>query len=185
MLKKIFLVFILLVFISCQKESSEWNPVFEDTGFDYLYKEMERSLTIIDAAYSDADAEKENRESVQEKLHQVKNQLLAVKDYYVPLTIIRQKIYDAERFLKLKESKKAEKRLKESRQILKTIDLTTRNKVFDKVVLELESMIDEAMLSLNDASKAATINKMKTLGLHINLMLSRGDLVLSGIEFNQ
>ena len=56
--------------------------------------------------------------------------------------------------------------------------------MFDKVVLELESMIDEAILSLDDESSATTNKKMKALGEHVNLMLSRGDLVLSGIAFD-
>ena len=115
----------------------------------------------------------------------VKNKLFELKNYYVPLTAIRQKIYDAERFLKLKKLKKAEDLLNDSKSILKAVDLTAKNSVFDKVVLELESMIDEAILSLDDSSKATTYNKMKTLGEHINLMLSKGDMVLSGIEFNR
>ena len=52
------------------------------------------------------------------------------------------------------------------------------------MILELESMIDEAILSLDDKSGSATYSKMKTLGEHINLMLEKGDLVLSGIEFS-
>jgi len=44
-------------------------------------------------------------------------------------------------------------------------------------------MINEVSTSLDEDSKLNTYNKMKTLGEHINLMLYRGDLVLSGIEF--
>jgi len=182
MLKKILLVFILLVLIGCNKEGREWNPVFEDTGFTYFYTEIERSLSSLDAAYS--ETAKGNSASVQEKLKQVKNRLLEIKDYYVPLTAIRQKIYDAERFFKLKDFQKSEKLLTDSKSILETIELTTPNNVFDKVVLELETMITEVILSLKDNSKD-TYDKMKKLGIHINLMLSKGDLVLSGVEFTK
>jgi hypothetical protein len=46
-------------------------------------------------------------------------------------------------------------------------------------------MINEVIISLDEDSKLNTYNKMKTLGEHINLMLYRGDLVLSGIEFDK
>jgi hypothetical protein len=38
---------------------------------------------------------------------------------------------------------------------------------------------------LDEDSKLNIYNKMKALGEHVNLMLSRGDLVLSGIEFDK
>ena len=183
MRKNIILCFILLTLIGCKKENQEWNPVFENTSFNYLYTEIDRSILIIDEASS--DTLKDNEESLQEKLHQAKSTLLELKDYYIPLTIVRQKIYDAERFYKLKDIKKSENLLSDSKSIIKTIDTATKNQVFDKVILDLESMIDAVILSLDDKSGSTTYGKMKTLGEHINLMLEKGDLVLSGIEFNK
>jgi hypothetical protein len=90
----------LLVLFGCQQEKYEWNPIFEETNFDYFKTNIEWSLSLIDDAYSEANKKKE--ESIQEKLYQVKNRLLEIKDYYVPLTTVRKKIYDAERYLKLK-----------------------------------------------------------------------------------
>jgi hypothetical protein len=184
MQKKIILGFILLAFMTgCQKESQEWNPIFENTSFDYLYTEIERSISIIDEASS--ETLKGNEGAINEKLNQAKNSLLEIKGYYLPLTTVRHKIYDAERFLKLKEIKKTENLLTDSKSILKSIDSAAKNQVFDKVILELESMIDKTILSLDDKSKSTTYNNMKTLGEHINLMLSKGDLVLSGVEFSR
>lgn len=182
MLKKLPFILILLVLTGCQKQSTEWNPVFEDTDFGYFNTEIKRSIATIDEAYS--EAEKTNSEPVLEKLNQAKKRLLTLKDYYVPLTAIRQKIYDADRFYKLNKLQKSEKLLNEAKTILNSIELTTTNKTFDKVVLDLESMINEVIFSLNDDS-AKTYDKMKKLGKHINLMLTRGDLILSGIKFNK
>jgi hypothetical protein len=138
---------------------------------------------LIDDAYSEANKKKE--ESIQEKLYQVRNRLLKIKDYFIPLTTVRQKIYDAERYFKLNNIKKSEKLLNDSKSIIRSLDLTTKNKVFDKVILDLNSIINEVIISLDEDSKLNTYNKMKTLGEHINLMLYRGDLVLSGIEFDK
>ena len=184
MQKKIIIGFIFLVFMTgCQKESQEWNPIFENTSFDYLNTEIERSISIIDEASS--ETLKDNDEALQEKLRQAKSRLLELKGYYLPLTTIRHKIYDAERFYKLKDIKKTENLLNDSKSILKTVDSAAKNQEFDKVILELESMIDKTILSLDDKPGSTTYNNMKTLGEHINLMLAKGDLVLSGVEFSR
>ena len=183
MFKKYLLVFILLILFGCQQEKYEWNPIFEETNFDYLKTNIELSLSLIDDAYSEANKNKE--ESIREKLHQAKNRILEIKDYYVPLTTVRQKIYDAERYLKLNNIKKSEKLLKDSKSIITSLDMMTKNEVFDKVILDLNLMINEAIASLDEDSKLNTYNKMKTLGKHVNLMLFRGDLVLSGITFDK
>ena len=183
MFKKYLLVFILLVLVGCQQEKTEWNPIFEETNFGYFNTNIERSLSLIDDAYLEASENKQ--QSIQEKLSQAKKTLLEIKDYYVPLTTVRQKIYDAERYYKLKDIKKSEKLLEDSKLLITSLDITTKSKVFDKVILELNSMINEVITSFDEGSKPNTYNKMKALGEHVNLMLFKGGLVLSGIEFDK
>jgi hypothetical protein len=174
-------VFILLILFGCRQDKQEWNPIFEETGFSYFNTTLERSLSLIEDAYSEAG--EIQRESLQEKLTRAKHSLLEIKDYYVPLTVVRQKIYDAERSYKLNDVKQAEKLLADSISILSSLDVTTKSETFDKVILQLTSRVNAVISSFNDGSKPDTFNKMKTLGEQVNLMLSRGDLVLSGIEF--
>ena len=183
MLKKSLLVLILFVFLGCQQKGQEWNPIFEDTNFDYFKTNIERSLALIDDAYTELKFDKEA--SIQEQLLKAKNRLIELKDYYVPLTTIRQKIYDAERYFKLNDIKKSAKLLKNSKSIIESLEVKTQNKVFDKVMLDLNSMINEVIISLDENSKRDTYNRMKTLGEHLNLMLYRGDLILSGIELEK
>jgi len=173
----------LLILLGCQQKSQEWNPIFEDTNFDYLKTNIERSLALIDDAYMELKFDKEV--SVQEKLLKAKNRLIELQDYYVPLTTIRQKIYDAERYFKLNDIKRSELLLKNSKSIIESLEMMTKNKVFDKVMLDLNSMIDEVIISLDEDSKRDTYNRMKTLGEHLNLMLYRGDLILPEIEFEE
>jgi hypothetical protein len=183
MFKRIVFVSIILFLWGCQQERSEWNPIFEETHFNYLTTNIERSMALIEEASSEAD---NNRtEAIKEKLDKARNQLLAIKDYYIPLTTMRQKIYDADRYFKLNQMKETERLLNASKTIITTLDLTTKNKVFDKVIIDLDSMIEEVMASLDENSKQKTFNKMKILGEHVNLMLNKGELVLSGIEFDK
>ena len=174
--------FILIIFLGCQQENAEWNPTFEETNFDYFKTSIERSLSSIDEAYLETN--NNNEEVIQKKLSQVKRNLLEIKDYYIPLTTVRQKIYDAERYLKLDNMDKSKKLLNESKSIITSLELTRKNMVFDKVMLDLNTMINEVIFSLNENSKTNIYKKIKVLSEHINLMLSRGDLVLSGVEFD-
>ena len=81
--------------------------------------------------------------------------------------------------------KKSEKLLKDSKSILTSLNVTTKSESFDKVILDLNSMIDEVILTFDEKSTLNTYNKMKILGEHINLMLFRGNLVLSEIKFEK
>jgi hypothetical protein len=56
------------------------------------------------------------------------------------------------RFFKLDNIKKSEKLLKDSKSIITSLDLTTKNKVFGKVILDLNSMINEMITSLDENS---------------------------------
>ena len=66
MFKKYLLAFILLILFGCQQEKYEWNPIFEETDFGYFKTNIERSISLIDDAYSEANKDKE--ESIKEKL---------------------------------------------------------------------------------------------------------------------
>ena len=183
MLKKFLLVFTLLMLFGCRQEKHEWNPLFEETNFDYFKTSIEKSLLLIDDAYSEANRNKQ--QSVQEKIVQARYRLLEIKDYYIPLTTVRQKIYDAERYYKLNNLKKSEKLLEDSKSIIKSLDSATKSEGFDKVILDLNSMINEVISTFDEGSTLDACDRIKRLGEHVNLMLYRGDLVLSGIEFEK
>lgn len=182
-MKKILPFFICVMILGCQQEKQEWNPIFEDTGFDYLKTDIERSLVLLDESLRAED--NENCHMIREKIDQTRKKLLEIKDYYIPLTTIRQKIYDSERYVKLGQTKTAENLLNDARKTMTSLDAMTKSKAFDKVIVDLDRMIENVRTSLDDASEKDIYKKMKALGEHINLMLSRGDLVLSGIEFEK
>lgn len=176
-----FLIFVMI--LGCQQEKEAWNPIFEDTGFDYFKTDVERSLVLLDESLQAGDKGEIN--TVREKIEKTRRKLLEIKDYYIPLTTIRQKVYDAERYFKLNRSETVKKLLNQSKEIMTAIDAMTKSKAFDKVIVDLDRMIEDVITSLDDGSQKEVYGKMKTLGEHINLMLSRGDLVLSGIEFDK
>ena len=183
MVKKYLPVLVFLLVFGCGQEKSDWNPVFEETEFDYLKTNLERSLALIDEVVLEAGDNQAN--SAVEKIEMVKSRLLELKDYYIPLTTVRQNVYDAERYFKLKDKQKVQRLFSNSKSIITALQATTRNQRFDKVTGDLNDMIDAVVTAMEKDSNAATNAKMKQLAEHINLMLTRGDLVLSGIEFEK
>ena len=183
--KLMLLLSLSLVFLTagCEKEERQWNPLVEETGFNYLSTEVEGAISLINAALNEAD--RNQPEGIKENLRSAKSKLLELKDYYVPLTIVRQKIYDSERFFKLDNVQKSKALLEESKSIISSLDGTTQNAWFDKVALKTISMINEVIASFDENSKTNTYNKMKEVGEHVNLILIKGDLVLSEIEFEK
>ena len=183
MAKQFSIVFIFMIVLGCGQQPCEWNPIFENTDFDYLKSNVEQSLQLIiemDDAAHDCTSK-----AYQEKRLRMKEKLLELKDYYIPLTTIRQKIYDAERYCKLNQITTAESLLKDAKAIITSLDTLTKSEVFDKVIVDLDAMILTVIMSLDDRSKERTYQKLKVLGNHINLMLEKGELVLSGLAFEK
>lgn len=178
MLKKSLIALVILMFSGCQPQEREWNPVFEDTHFNYFNTRLEKSLALID------EVDTNQADNMQENLGLIRQQLLKLKDYYVPITTVRQDVYDAERYLKIRDIKKAKDLIMHSRSTVASLLTHTKNPVFDKVVVDLTSLIDETLAGLDDDVDTA-YTRLKTLGVHVNQMLYKGELILSGIEFEK
>uniref|UniRef100_UPI0006CFEEBB hypothetical protein n=1 Tax=Desulfosarcina cetonica TaxID=90730 RepID=UPI0006CFEEBB len=178
MLRNCLWVLLVVILSGCGQEPQEWNPVFEATNFDAIKTEVDRSLALMDAAYGEAT--QTDAIDMLEKIDQARQRLLALKDYYLPLTTVRQTIYDAERYLKLDRRDKARQLIEKAQGIVASLGMVTQNAVFDKIVIELKTMLDEVVAAMNRTSTSDSYQKIKLLGEHVNLMLVKGDLVLSG-----
>ena len=179
MFKKLLIALALLIFSGCQPQERDWNPIFEDTHFNYFNNRIEKSLALVDELVRSPEG------VLQENLELIRQQLLKLKDYYVPITTVRQEVYDAERYLKIKDTGKAKELLRRARSKVISLLGSTDNSVFDKVVVELTSMIDETLASLEHNDVDTAYIRLKTLGAHVNQMLYKGELVLSGTEFEK
>nr|WP_319492992.1 hypothetical protein [uncultured Desulfobacter sp.] len=179
MFKKLLITFVLLMLSGCQPQERDWNPIFKDTHFNYFNTRIEESLALVDELAVSPE------ESRQEKLALIRQQLLKLKDYYVPVTTLRQEVYDAERYLKIKDIGKAKELLRRGRSTVTSLLGNTDKSVFDKVVLDLTAMIDETLFSLDHKDVDTAYARLKALGAHVNQMLYKGELVLSGTEFEK
>ena len=170
-----------IILVSCESNQTPWNPVFEPTDFGYLQNSVTSALNQIDAAQADLNASGDAKGH--EALAGARQTLINIKDYYIPLTTVRQIIYDAERYYHLKNTDKAEKNLKQARAIVEEMDQASDTDSFDKAMEQLMLRIDDCILSLNDKPEVA-YQKFKELGTKANFMLIKGELVISGVKFH-
>jgi hypothetical protein len=177
----IFLSAVVLILFACDTRQEPWKPVFEDTSFRYLDYSIQSALESVEKAERQL---KENQTAdTAASLESVKQICLALKDYYIPLTMVRHQIYDADRFFYLKETGKAKKMLEASRLIIEDINQFAEGAPIHGAFRDLIFMIDGCILSL-DEKTPATSAKLKNLGHKVNLMLIKGGLTISDMKFS-
>ena len=176
----IFMTVMVFVF-SCETHHEPWNPIIEETGFNYLESSVTDALVEIGTIENSLKSDETS--DGYPSLMKTKQILLSLKEYYVPLTIVRQFIYDADRYFYLKNKVEAENKLKKARSIIEKMVSQFKSHDFGKVLEELIVMIDNCMISMNDRSDRA-FKDLKILGHKVNLMLVKGELELSGKTLN-
>lgn len=174
-------VVILFTILACSQEQAVWNPVVEQTHFDYIGASVSRAISGIDAATAAGDAD--NWETGGPALKHARRELMAIKDYYLPLTAVRQFAYDAERLVNLKQPAKAKALIERAKGALVPLEQFSDQEQVALTVEQLLAIIEECLLSM-DHTPDETTAKLKSLGEKVNLMLYKGELILSGVEFN-
>ncbi len=107
--------------------------------------------------------------------------LLKLRHYYLPMTEIRQLIFDAGSLLSSGKTSKANRKLERIQKLIKKI------RDFDGALLsnkveDLYLMIDDVQYHLKTSPEVATV-KLNNAGRKANYMLLKGELILSGVQF--
>ena len=155
-----------------------WKPVLEKTSFEYLEYSVENIMKDIQKTEKNLY---NNKEQSDKTLHHTMMLLSILENYYLPITQVRQQIYDADRLLALKEVQKAKNSLIKAENRLSRIETARGSMVIKKAVATLDKMIKEAILIIDGPYDQAA-EKLKTAGAEANLMLLKGDLILSGVN---
>jgi len=173
----------LLFLPGCQKESPEpWIPVLEQTDFAYLDNAIaEVRLGVENLLKQLNSGESAARTNVE--LEKTSQALFKIERYFLPMTEVRQLIYDADRVYYLGRKDEAKQKLQQSKDLLARIGENDAEAVV-KAVNEVIMKIEEAELAF-DSEPLAVPEKIRRLGEKINLMVIKGDLVLAGAEFKR
>lgn len=174
-----FLIGLLVGFAACrlsQKTPEPWIPVLEGTSFVYLSDPLARAIKAAQAA-------KERIESNQvpaagEELQETIDSLSRLQFYFIPMTETRQLVYDADRLFFLGHVPEAKRKLAQAKDFLREIGEAEHYRL-RKPANELVLLLDELLLTIEQAPGEAPA-KFRLVGNRVNLMLLKGDLVLSG-----
>lgn len=163
-----------------QKTQEPWIPVLEDTGFSYLRDSVSQALTAVDKASHEVHASPEARSG--EDLQKAMDSLMKLHFYYLPITEVRQLIYDADQLFYLKEVDKTQQKLRAANRLL--VDVAkSGGQNLETSVNEAVLMIDDLLLNIRESSDKVP-EKFKEVGHHVNLMATKGELILSSTEFH-
>jgi len=195
---KISLAMVLVIsalLTSCQEDSAErssWVPAIEQTGFEYLNESAAR----IEAALLDSREKllAGDQEKSLASLADAENTVQVLRYYDVPMTEVRQLIYDASRLHALQRSQDALEHLNRAAEILLKIEQQGSPPV-QKSMQELRSMASELQMLLEEERRAPTSESQANvsrkvaanfseLGHKVNLLALKSDLVLSGADFS-
>ena len=157
-----------------------WIPVLEDAGFSHLNDSVSESIKALKEA-SDKIQMGEKAES-REAIKRAMNELLKLHFYYLPMTEVRQLVYDADRLFYLKQSDATKNKLKEANNLLMHVAESDGSNLKGSVN-ELIVMIDELILNIQESSRAVPA-KFGEVGHRVNLMALKGEIILSDVTFD-
>ena len=176
------LAVLLFLLTACQEEPSRpWIPVLEQSGFTYLDDAVAELRQEMGEAAGQLRSGANARAAL--TLEQMSQTLLKVEKYFLPLTEVRQLIYDADRVYYLGQKEKAGQKLQQARERLVLIG-AAGGEALEKKVNEAVLMLEELKLAI-ETDPAGVTDKMRLLGEKVNLMILKGDLILSGVRFAQ
>ncbi|MBN1450726.1 MAG: hypothetical protein JW963_06895 [Anaerolineales bacterium] len=190
------LVCALLILIGCQDSSVErgaWVPALEDTGFSHLKSAGDRLQASLSELQSDLNQGK--IENARQEIEKAQIHIRALVYYDIPITEIRQLVYDAGRLHALNRQDATIEHLNRADHLLGEID-AHGNSSLHQALQEPRVMIEKLRETLEQEHQTTSTKylvelshlaaaQFSDLGHKVNMMAIKGDLILSGVEFNQ
>ncbi len=196
-MKRTFLliVFALLVLSACWDSAGQkgtWIPALEDTGFTHLKttgESLEVSLKNL-RANMDKEQWPEARQSLAEAEEKVRTLLY----YDIPITEVRQLIYDAGRFHALDRHDETLEYLNRADKLLGDIGKHGNPSLREAIqtprlmIEKLREVLDQEHLATSTKYRVeishSVAEQFSALGHKVNMMAIKGGLLLYGTNFN-
>lgn len=186
----------LVVLTGCQDSSIErgvWVPTLEDTGFTHLHTAGERLQASLSELQTDLTQGK--IETARQEVEKAQKHIRTLIYYDIPITEVRQLIYDAGRLHALNRHDATLEHLNRADHLLGEME-THGNSSLSQALQEPMGMIERLRQTLEQERRATSTKYLKELshsaaaqfsdlGHKVNMMAIKGDLILSGVEFNQ
>lgn len=166
-------------FVACkllQKTPEPWIPVLEGASFVYLNDPMARAMGSAQTAKDRIESNQVPEAS--EALEKTMQSLSRLQYYFIPMTETRQLVYDADRLFYLGRIPEAKRKLEQAKEFLRGVGEAEHHRL-RKPANEHILLLDELLLTIDETPGDAR-TKFQLVGERVNLMLLKGDLVLSG-----
>ena len=169
---------VLIGYQFSRKSPEPWKPVLETSSFDYINDVVNNALMKLN---EDANQD-ENNELIRSTpvIQHVEQSLFKLKYYYLPITEVRQLIFDADRLFYLGKQDEAYQKVTKARELLESTAKSEALSV-QKPMTELISLIDDLMISLTKNSPDIP-QKFGEVGHRVNMMAYKGELIISGVK---
>lgn len=186
----------LFMLTGCQDsvvERGTWVPALEATGFSHLKTAGERLQASLSDLHSDLSQGK--AEDARQEVENAQKHIRALVYYDIPITEIRQLIYDAGRLHALNRHDATLEHLNRADHLLGEIQ-THGNTSLHQALQEPRVMIEKLRQTLEQERQTTSTKylielshsaaaQFSDLGHKVNMMAVKGDLIISGVELNQ
>ena len=181
---------------SCRQDDRKvalWQPVLVPTSFSYLEDSVSKGLETIDRAAKEL-AEGNLRES-RESLSKGRRTLQELRYYFVPMTRVRQLVFDAGRMFALERKNEGQAQLELAWRIMGEIE-EHGGPAVAQAMHESLAMVEDLRFAMEEENRATSTKyriersetvaaKFRRLGHKVNMMAIKGDLILAGVHFNE
>jgi len=186
---------LLLLLVACQDASpprDSWEPVMEQTGFEFLDHSGEKIQKALQTSRTQLAAGRKS--DALASLADAENIVRVLLYYDVPMTEVRQLVYDAGRLHALERREDALRYL--DRATVKLADIGKHGSVSVRVLIQetrdkvdaLRALLDKERMAKRaedqvDVSRSIAA-KFYELGHKVNLLALKSDMVLAGTDFH-
>lgn len=171
----------LLGLSGCRSEqTTPWVPVLEETGFSYLEEAASRIRESQQQAQQDLAAGRTDDARV--SLQRAAEAAAVLVLYAIPVTEVRQLVYDAGRLYALDRQQQAKRKLERAAGLMQQIGKNDGPALLAEAT-EVFLQIKDLLLAM-EVNPASVPEKFKALGHKVNLLALKSGLVLSGAHFS-
>lgn len=166
----------------CRSEkTTPWVPVLEEPGFSYLEETARRIRESQQQAQQDLAAGRTDDARV--SLQRAAEAAAVLEFYDIPITKVRQLVYDAGRLYVLDRQQQAERKLERAAGLMQQIGKNNGPALLAEAT-EVFLQIKDLLLAM-EVNPASVPEKFKALGHKVNMMALKSGLVLSGAHFSE
>jgi hypothetical protein len=166
----------------CRSErTTPWVPVLEETGFSYLEETASRIRESQQQARQDLAAGRTDDARV--SLRRAAEAAAVLVLYAIPVTEVRQLVYDAGRLYALDRQQQAARKLERAAGLMQRIGKNNGPALLAEAT-EVFLQIKDLLLAM-EVNPASVPEKFKALGHKVNLLALKSGLVLSGAHFSE